>query len=491
MKILQVSAEAAPFAKVGGLADMTGALPGAWEAQGHEVVPILPLYGTIDKEKFSIVKTDIVLSVPFNGWLEYATVYTGVSSDTGTTFYFLHSSDYYDRPGIYGYHEGFEDNDRRFIFLCAAAFELAKALDFRPDVVHAHDYHAAPALPILKMRYAHDHFFRQTRGVFTIHNMAYQGIYSPQRAMEMCGIANDHFYEGSWFEQDGLFNAMKAGVMFADKVTTVSPTYAQEIRWTSEGMGLQTALQARGADLIGVLNGIDSAVWSPSADKNIAIPYTPASIERKEADKRALLLEMGLTLEEASQPIPLVGLVTRLTDQKGVSIVPEALEPFLLDGRMRFVMLGSGDRKFEDAFRDLSSRFPDQVFVGTGYNEPFSHRIQAGADFYLMPSRFEPCGLTQLFALAYGTIPIVRAVGGLNDTVQEYDPITFQGTGVRFNEFSVTAFSTAIDKALRLYQIEPHWTSIRANAMAQDFSIARTAAEYIDVFEWASHVKRY
>ena len=486
MNILQVSAEAAPFAKVGGLADMTGAFPRAWVNDGHQVLPVLPLYGTIDTEKFNIEQTEMVLSVPFGSWTEYATVYTGKLPGSDVLFYFLRSSEYFDRPGIYGYHEGFEDNDRRFIFLCRAAFELAKALDFQPDVIHAHDYHTAPMMPMLSVVYRHDPFFARTAGVFTIHNMAYQGYYDPHRAMEMCGLPIEDFYTGSWYEQDGMFNAMKAGIMFADKVTTVSPTYAQEIRWTPEGMGLQSALQARGADLLGVLNGIDPVVWSPELDEAIPLPYTAETIEKKEADKRALLLECGLSLEEASEPIPLVGMVTRLTEQKGMSIVPESLEPFLADGRMRFVMLGSGEKRFEEAFKALADRHLGKVFVGTGYNEPFSHKIQAGSDFYLMPSRFEPCGLTQMFALAYGTVPIVRAVGGLADTVQEYDPVTFNGTGVRFDRFHVDDLSSAIDRALRLYQQDPHWERVRANAMAQDNSIAQTGRRYIEVFGWAA-----
>jgi starch synthase len=485
MKILQVAAEMAPYAKVGGLADMTGALPRAWAAAGHDVVPVLPLYGTIDMERFGITKSALTLTVPFGTWTEYATVYTATLPDSDVTVYFIRSSEYYDRPGIYGYHDGFEDNDRRFIFLSRAAFELAKALDFRPDAVHAHDYHTAPAMPMLAVHYRHDPFFAHTGGVFTIHNMAYQGMYDPQRAMEFCGFDPKEFYTGSWYEQDGVFNAMKAGIMFADKVTTVSPTYAQEIRWTPEGMGLQGALQSRGGDLIGVLNGIDRSIWDPTVDVQIPLNYDADTIAKKEACKRGLLLEVGLTLEQAREPIPLVGMVTRLTEQKGISILTECLEGFIADGRMRFIMLGSGERRFEQFFRDLSARYPDRVFVGVGYNEPFSHKIQSGSDLYLMPSKFEPCGLTQMFALAYGTIPIVRAVGGLNDTVEEYDPITFSGTGVRFHRYTSEDLSKALDTGLRLYRKEPHWQRIRANAMAKDFSIERTAEHYIDVFGWA------
>ncbi|MFN5876423.1 MAG: glycogen synthase, partial [Ignavibacteria bacterium] len=284
MNILLVAAEVSPYAKVGGLADMAGALPKAWSEQGHDVRIVLPLYGNIDKELYNISKLDALVAVPFGSWTEYAEVWHGVLPHTNVDVYFIRSSDYFDRPGIYGYHEGFEDNDRRFIFLSRAAFEVARALDFRPDVIHAHDYHTAVCMPLLKVQYVHDEFFSATAGVFTIHNMAFQGHFDPLRAMEFCGLPPSDFYTGCWYEHDGCFNAMKAGIMFADKVTTVSPTYAQEIRWTPEGMGLQGALQQRSADVVGVLNGIDMHQWDPAADKHIAITYTAENLERKLAD---------------------------------------------------------------------------------------------------------------------------------------------------------------------------------------------------------------
>ena len=485
MNILQVAAEMAPFAKVGGLADMTGALPKAWTANGHKVLPVLPLYGTIDVETFGITQTDLIITVPFGTWTEYATVFSGVIPGTDIVTYFLRSSDYFDRPGIYGYQDGFADNDRRFIFLCRAAFELARALEFIPDVVHAHDYHTAPTMPMLAIHYRNDPFFTHTAGVYTIHNMAYQGVYDAQRAMEFCGFSAKDFYEGSWFEHGGVFNAMKTGIMFADKVTTVSPTYAQEIRWTEEGMGMQPALQRRAADLVGILNGIDLHTWSPDNDNDIPIPYTNDSLNKKEVDKRALLLLAGLPLERAADNIPLVGMVTRLTQQKGISLVTEVLEQFIASNRMRLIILGSGEERFENFFKGLSDRYPQNVFVGMGYSEVYSHRIQAGSDFLLMPSLFEPCGLTQMFALTYGTIPIVRAIGGLNDTVQDYDPLTQQGTGIRFHQFNATELRIAIEKALRVYNLEPHWSAIRKNAMSNDFSIENTGRQYIEVFGWA------
>jgi starch synthase len=485
MNILLAAAEISPYAKVGGLADMAAALPRAWASAGHDVRLVLPLYGTIDKEHFGISKLDLLVSVPFGTWIEYAEVWHGKLPGTSVDVYFVRSSDYFDRPGIYGYHEGFEDNDRRFIFLSKAAFEVAKALEFRPDIVHAHDYHTAVCMPLLKVHYRHDAFFSGTAGVFTIHNMAFQGHFDPLRAMEFCGFPPSDFYSGSWYEHDGCFNAVKSGIMFADKVTTVSPTYAQEVRWTPEGKGLQGALQTRSADVVGVLNGIETSEWDPSTDPNIALTYTQDSLERKLSDKIALLRELGFSDEHQTDSVPLVGMVTRLTEQKGLSILQHALPQHLREGAFRLVVLGSGDHDAENLMRDLEHQFPHHVRFIKGYNEPLSHRIQAGSDYYLMPSLFEPCGLTQMFALRYGAVPIVRGIGGLADTIEEYDPITFRGTGVRFYDYTADELSNALWRALRLYKQEPHWTHVRRNAMSVDNSIVHTAERYLEVFSWA------
>ncbi len=490
MNILVAAAELAPFAKVGGLADMAGALPKAWSSDGHNVIVVVPLYGTINTEEYGIEKTDLLVEVPFGSWTEFAEVWKGALPDSEVPVYFLRSSDYYDRPGIYGYHEGFEDNDRRFLFLSRAVFEVARALDFRPDVVHAHDYHTAPTMPVLKIHYHADEFFARTVGVFTIHNMAYQGMYDPLRAMEFLGFPQSDFYQGCWFEHDGVFNAMKAGIMFANKITTVSPTYAQEIRWTPEGMGLQGVLQSRGADLIGVLNGIDTDTWNATTDTNIAVPYSQDSLRKKAVNKRALLVEAEIPDKEIRNDLPVIGMVTRLTEQKGISLLTQSIEHFVAGNRIRLVVLGSGEKRFEDFLKDLAYRYPYNVRVRIGYDEALSHRIQAGSDFYLMPSRFEPCGLTQMFALAYGTVPIVRSVGGLADTVEDYDPVLFTGTGIRFHRYTADAMSAAIETALRYYGREPHWTHIRKNAMVKDNSIAAAARRYVEVFGWAREHRR-
>ncbi|MBM4178463.1 MAG: glycogen synthase [Ignavibacteria bacterium] len=490
MNILLVAAEVSPYAKVGGLADMAGTLPRAWSVLGNDVRIVLPLYGNIDKAQFGITKLDLLVSVPFGSWTEYAEVWHGILPDSEVDVYFVRSSDYYDRPGIYGYHDGFEDNDRRFMFLSRAAFEVARALDFKPDVIHAHDYHTAVCMPLLKVQYIHDPFFASTAGVFTIHNMAFQGFFDPLRAMEFCGLPPSDFYSGCWYEHDGCFNAMKSGIMFADKVTTVSPTYAQEIRWTPEGKGLQGALQSRSADVIGVLNGINTSEWDPATDQHITATYTPATLESKTDNKRSLLREVGFADDDVSDDLPVVGMVTRLTEQKGLSILQHALPQHLREGSLRLVVLGSGEHHAENFLRDLEHEYHHHVRFVRGYNEPLSHRIQAGSDYYLMPSLFEPCGLTQMFALRYGTVPIVRGIGGLGDTVEEYDPITVLGTGVRFYDYSADELSRALWRALRLYKQEPHWTHIRRNAMNVDNSIVHTAERYLEVFSWAQEKVR-
>lgn len=482
MKILISAAEVAPFAKVGGLADVTSALPKSWQSMGHECLIVLPRYGNMEPTDVLFEQSLPPITVPMGSWNEYCTVQIGTLPNSNVKVALVESAEYYGRSGIYGYHEGFLDNDRRFIFLCRATFEVARALNFSPDVLHAHDYHTALTMPMLKILYASDPLFAQCAAVFTIHNMAYQGIFEPLRALELSGFAPAEFYPGSWFEHNGTLNALKSGIMFADKVTTVSPTYAREICWTPEGMGLQEALRSRANDLVGILNGIDSDVWSPSIDKNIHTTYDVSSIDRKELNKRALLRDLGLSPVERERSIPLVGMVSRLTEQKGIALLAGALEPILDAGLMRLVVLGSGEQRFEAYLEELAHRYPGKAFFVKGYNPPFSHLVQAGSDFYIMPSKFEPCGLTQLYAMAYGAVPIVRAIGGLADSVQQYDPITFTGAGFIFTDFSSQGFHGAISNALRIYRVEPHWSKVRLNCLQADHDIDRCARQYLEVF---------
>lgn len=485
MNILLLSAEVTPFAKAGGLGDVAASLPKAWEELGHTPIVIVPKYGHIDTRKYDIVPTDIIFSVPMGTWQEYGRLWRGTLPDSTVPVYFIQNQDYFDREGIYGNPDGFTDNDRRFLFLTRAAFEAARALQFKPDIVHAHDNHTAFAMAFLKVQYRNDPYFSQAAGVFTIHNMAYQGLYEPKRAMEFTGFGMKSFYSGSWFEQHGIVNSMKTGIMFSDKITTVSPTYSQEIRWAKYGEGLQNILNERGGDLIGVLNGVDYTEWNPEKDSMIYNTYSKETIAEKELNKRKFLLDCGLSENEAVQNIPLVGMVTRLTDQKGIELLEQTIENFLSYGVMRFSIIGSGEKKYEDFLRYLARKFPRRALIQIGYNTEQSHKIIAASDFLLVPSRFEPCGLTQMYALKYGTIPIVRATGGLADTIEEFNPTSMSGTGFLFSAYQRKDFVTAIRRALSVYSVQPYWNTIRANAMECDFSALRSGKTYIDVFNWA------
>ena len=484
MNIVLISAEVSPFAKQGGLADIAASLPKAWNSMGHNAIVVLPMYKSISVEMHQLVKTDIVLSVPMGSWTEYAQVWRGyLESNNQSPVYFIDNDDYYNRIGIYGNPEGFEDNDRRFLFLSRSAFELCKALQFKPDIIHAHDYHTALALPLLKIQYRHESFFSSTAGILTLHNLAYQGWYNPDSIMELSGWGKERFYKGSWFEKDGTFNAMKTGIMFADKITTVSPTYAKEIRATYFGEGLQDCLNMRGKDVIGILNGVDYNEWNPEQDIFIHQRYNASTISDKHANKLALHHEFSIP--ETSIDTPIIGMISRLTFQKGIELVEQIIEDFIYNGNIRLAILGSGEKKYEQYFQYLRDKYPDKVMVFFGYNNSLSHKIFAGSDFFLIPSLFEPCGLTQLYALKYGTIPIVRSTGGLADTVEEYNPALKTGTGFCFLDFNAHECASAIRRALSLYNNQEHWNTIRHNAMSKDYSIIHSASEYIQVFHWA------
>lgn len=483
MTILAVAAECAPFAKIGGLADVVAALAKEWRALGHDVRIVLPKYGCIDCQRWQIEPTRLTISVPMGWWQEYARIWRGELPGTDVPVYFLESRDYFDRPGIYGEHEGYADNDRRFLFLSRAAFELAPAVDAVPDIIHAHDWHTAWTMAFLKTHYRHHPHFTRAAGVFTIHNIAYQGISDPQYILPLAGFPLDGF-AGSWLEHSGAVNAMKIGIIFADKITTVSPTYAREIRWTSAGMGMQHYLNIRGADFLGILNGADYTEWDPARDLFIAANYSIETLTDKELNKRALL-EESVPPHERAIEIPILGMVSRLTAQKGIELLLGCMEQFVRTGRVRFAILGSGEQRYEHALHVLGRRYPTRVLVYTGYNAGLSHHVIASSDYLLVPSLFEPCGLTQIYALRYGTVPIVRATGGLADTVEDYNPTTGTGTGFTFREYSVAAFAATIERALRYYRDPVHWDRLRRNGMEQDFSARKSAQRYLEVFRWA------
>lgn len=482
MNILIVATEVSPFAKTGGLADVISSLSIEWKKKGHRPVIIMPKHRCIDTKKYNFHPTFLTLLVPIGYWTEYATLWRGKLPNSEVEVYLVENNSYFDRPGIYGDTSEYMDNDRRFIFLSRAAFEAAKALNFRPDILHAHDYHTGYTMPFLKTHYKNDPFFARTAGVFTIHNLAYQGRFDPQATMEYSSFGMKSFYPGSWFEYYGSTNFMKTGIKFADKVTTVSPTYANEIRTEYFGEGLHNVLNSRASDLIGILNGVNYDEWNPETDKFLPMNYSVNSLEKKKDIKYKFLRDNNINDD---LDIPLVGMVTRLTEQKGIDLIINKLEDFLWHCKIRFAVVGSGEPRYENYFNYIKSKYPFSSIVYIGYNEKVARQVYAASDMFLVPSRFEPCGLTQMYAMRYGTLPIVRATGGLIDTVQEVIPTQKTGTGFVFWNYNAEDFAYALIRSLEVYSNSELLNKARKNAMGMDFSSAKSAEKYIEVFKWA------
>ncbi|GAB5465185.1 MAG: glycogen synthase GlgA [Candidatus Kapaibacteriales bacterium] len=480
MNILLAAAEIAPFAKSGGLADAVMSLALGLNSLGHKVVCIMPKHGVIDTEDYKLEPTFLTLNIPMGYHTEYAHLLRYSDHESGLEVYFVEHDLYFNRNGIYGDGNEYFDNDKRFIFFSRSIFEACKALDFTPDIIHAHDNHTAFAMPFLSKVYRLEDRFKSTAGVYTIHNLAYQGIYDPYRAMDYSGFGIKEFYDGSYFRSGDNVNSMKTGIMFADKVTTVSPAYSREIRMHYYAEGLHDELNSRSSDLVGILNGVDYAQWSPKNDKLIPKNYSIDNIEVKNDIKKSFI-ENGMF---SNPDLPLVGMVTRLPEQKGIDLVMNKLEGFLQNGSFNFAILGSGANRFVEFFKYIKYKFPESTIVEIGYNERIAHRIFAASDYMLIPSRFEPCGLTQMYALSYGTIPIVRNTGGLSDTVFEYQVSTREGNGFVFNTYNAEDFANAINRALSIYNSD-HWHNIRENGMRANHSYRTSAEKYTEVYNWA------
>ena len=482
MNILSVATEVVPFAKSGGLADVVSALAVEWKKQKHNPIIIMPKYYSIDAEHYNFKPTNITLVVQMGWWKEYATLLKGKLPNSEVDVYLVEHNVYYGRDGIYGNPNEYSDNDRRFIFLAKAAFEAAKALNFKPDIIHSHDYHTAYSMAFLKTHYKNDPFFANTAGVFTIHNLAYQGRFAPEPTMEYSGFGMHSFHSGSWFEYHGGTNYMKTGIMFADKITTVSPTYANEIRSEYFGEGLHSVLNERGGDLVGILNGVDYSEWNPETDKLLSKNYSPKKLNIKKEIKHNFLRENGIN---DNLDLPLIGMISRLTEQKGFDLLMRILEDFLWNNRFRIVIVGTGEPHYQNYFNYIKSKYPFSSIVYIGYNEAFSHKVYAACDFLLVPSRFEPCGLTQMYAMKYGTLPIVRSTGGLADTVQEFIPVNQTGNGFVFWNYDAEDFAFALNRALQIYAVPDLMQKAKLNAMNMDYSSTKSAEKYIECFNWA------
>lgn len=485
MKILMVSAEAVPFAKTGGLADAVSALAGNLSLMGHDVKIVMPRYYKIDRKKLELVPGP--LGVPVGMGQEWTALYTAkLPGYPKVDVYFLDHEQCFGRDGVYGtkFEPDFYDNPYRFSLLAHGAFQVCNKLGWYPDIVHAHDWSAGLVPVLLKFVCRNQPMYRNTASVMTIHNMGYQGVYGKEKFSDL-GIDWGLYY-GAGFERDGAINFLQAGISSADMVTTVSPTYAREIQSAEGGFGLDGLLRVRSEVVRGIVNGIDDTVWNPETDTLIPQHFSWKNMAGKAVCKAELQKQFGLPVDP---DIPVVGLVSRLVDQKGVAEIfaPTygSLYRMCTTMDMQFVMVGSGERWCEDEIRALQGKLPNFRAL-LGYSENLSHLIEAGADFFLMPSRYEPCGLNQMYSLKYGTLPIVRRTGGLADTVQNYDERTGGGTGFMFDQLTPQAVYDTVGWAMyAYYNKKDHIKAMQKRAMQQDFSWKASCEQYTDVYKEA------
>jgi starch synthase len=475
MRILTVASEAVPFAKTGGLADVIGALPGALARLGHDVDVVMPRYRGIAAGEHAGRVT-----VRLGGQVADASVWVTAHNRVRTIF--IDRPAYFDRDFLYGTAgQDYPDNPERFAFLASAALEWAASTSERFDVVHIHDWQAG-LVPMLLQTGRSPSAVARTPAVFTIHNLAYQGVFEASWLPRL-GFGWDLMRIDA-LEYWGRISYLKSGLMFSRMITTVSPRYSREIQTPEYGFGFDGILRYRSSDLVGILNGIDYDQWDPARDPHIPEPYDASNTAGKRAAKRAVLERFGLRTDEAALVRPLVGLISRLVDQKGFDLIAEIADEF---SRLEasFVLLGGGDRRYEDLWLGLAARNPDRIGTQIGFDEPLAHLIEAGADLFLMPSRFEPCGLNQMYSLRYGTVPVVRTVGGLADTVHNFNPRTGEGTGFSFDDYSAQALLNTIRWALGIYQDRATWQRIQQEGMKQDFSWDASARQYVKVYERA------
>ena len=476
LRICLATSELTPLAKTGGLADVSAALAAYLHASGHDVRVLMPRYSSIDSGNLEIAPVAYLQNVPMQlGRHESRySVDTTFLPGTDLPVYLLRCPELYERGSIYT-NDG--DEHRRFILLARAAIEICQNMGFSPDIFHCHDWHTALIPLYLKSRYAWDSLFAATRSVLTIHNIGYQGIVG-------ASVLDDLGLEGAVHQlhQDdlsaGRINFLKTGVLHADLLTTVSPTYAREIQSDEYGMGLQHLLRDRNETLVGILNGVDYKQWNPASDELIPATYTRRNMSGKKTCKLELMSDMGL---EGGVRQPLIGMVTRLASQKGIDLIQKVAPDLLQHRNFSLVVLGSGEARYERFFSWLQEFFPGRVAFYRGYNDKLAHGIEAGADMFLMPSVYEPCGLNQMYSLRYGTVPIVRETGGLADSVL-YDPANRNGDGIVFRDYNEDGLRWAIETALDLYPNRPVWRRMMQNGMRKNYSWEKQGQEYVDLF---------
>lgn len=473
MKILFVTSESVPFLKTGGLADVAGSLPVTLKEMGQDIRVVMPLYSKISEEYKKDMDFIGFFYVDLGFRHQYAGVYSYIYK--GVTYYFIDSEYYFKRENIYGE----LDDGERFIFFSKAAAMLPKYLDFKPDIIHSNDWHSG-FVPLYRQDFAKgDSFYGDIKSVHTMHNLKYQGIFPEAILEEVAGLSKNYYFHEDGVKYYDMINMMKAGIVYSNKLTTVSQSYAGEIKNSYFGEDLQGIIKHHEGKLTGIVNGIDYDVYNPKKDKKIGQNYDLKTIEKKTKNKTALQKKYNLPVDEK---IPVVSMVTRLVAMKGLDLVANILEE-LLQEDIQFVMLGTGDKEYEDMFLYFQGKYPDKMAARVYFNEDEAHLIYAGSDIFLMPSMSEPCGISQLISLRYGTIPVVREVGGLKDTVEPYNRFTGQGNGFSFKNFNAHELLFAVKEALYLYKDEKIWYNLMKSAMNSKNDWEKSAKEYIELYE--------
>lgn len=483
-KICYVSSEVVPFAKTGGLADVAGALPVALKDLEQDVRLMMANYKSINERKF--VLREVIrlkeVKVSLSNETKIVDGKTAFLPSSKVHVYFLHIPDYFDRKDLYvdpSTGKEFADNAERFAYFSKSVLETLKLLYWQPDIINCNEWQTALIPFYLKTHYKDDEFFKNTKTVLTLHNLAYQGSFPLEKAKKI-GIDPEYVKPGREFEHYGKLNFLKGGILFADILNTVSEKYAEEIITDSEyGCGFENILSTRRDDLYGILNGVDYSSWDPETDILIPQNYSIKTIDRKIENKKVLCKQNDLQFDEN---IPLIGIISRLTDQKGFDLIAEVSDELMLMD-IQFVILGTGDQKYHKLFEKLSKKFRNKLAVNLRFDNKLAHLIEAGADIFLMPSRYEPCGLNQLYSIKYGTIPVVRETGGLADTVHDYDPKSGTGTGFTFQKYDAQDMLNAIMRSVKLFPDKKSWKKIQIEGMRQDYSWPQSAKKYLELYE--------
>jgi starch synthase len=479
MKILMVTPEMVPFVKTGGLADVAGALPLELSNFGCDVSVILPCYKGLEK-KYNAVPADIKVTVPVpegEGWSEKKGEILKTETKNGVDVYLVKMDEYFDRDQLYS-SEGkdYDDNSARFTFFCKAALELVKNSKKAPDIIHCHDWQSSLVPVLLKTVFKDTPGFKNISTLTTIHNLGFQGVFW-YHDMKLMGIPEKYF-SPDYLEFFGNMNLLKGAIIFSDIVTTVSEGYAREIQTEEFGYGLEGVIKNRGKDLYGIINGIDYDIWDPAIDNNISKNYSAFDLSGKAECKKAL--QKYYSLPEKPKT-PLIAMISRLTDQKGFDLVAANIEKIVGAG-LQFVLLGTGDKYYADFFKEMALKHPDHIGVKIAYDEKLAHVMEAGADIFLMPSKYEPCGLNQMISMKYGTVPVVKAVGGLDDTIDNWDPKTKKGNGFKFLKHTKKALWDCMETALENHKDTKKWEVLVKNAMKEDHSWTASAKEYMRLY---------